>query len=477
MKKLYKFIEGSVVLLSDHLKEELSTIHGRLTDLGYPISCSLDEAMQTGMFYNGENWMADGSKFQPKRRYRIIEITSIIQRFSGYDFNESGQWVPITPMAIANVSFDDWENVWMPFLHANGYPTKMPIVKPHRDNKTSLIWLDSAFAFTLTDWDTKHLSIIDQDEFRGLIDGSNHVPIRPQFHDEKLTNLIDDSFHKSQGIINKYRIEKTDGSPMPDGGEYFVLRLDDHANDKRHMEACRKAIIKYATEIQDHLPALSADIIKRYGMESDANEFWDRHKKLIELSNGIIKKYSGLDNAFNKNHKKQVESKATQTLPTYWLVQATTENVISELWDSIKWSVFASYPHMMESPILTDHYIGIDNGNPIVMAPESSELKRFTIISPKEWHELVSMPVTEPIKSTETITSMKMQLMKAELRKKQIDIDIAQRRLDREIATCNRNIPDEKTLVVKTVGGKSVVIDGHTIKGIFRYFEQDHKSG
>jgi len=38
-------------------------------------------------------------------------------------------------------------------------------------------------------------------------------------------------------IINKYRIEKTDGTPIDDDAEYFVLRID---NDPYAREALRE---------------------------------------------------------------------------------------------------------------------------------------------------------------------------------------------------------------------------------------------
>lgn len=48
--------------------------------------------------------------------------------------------------------------------------------------------------------------------------------------------------------------------------EYFILRLDDNQKDKKHKEACRKAVLFYADQIKDHLPKLSEDLIKRYSL-------------------------------------------------------------------------------------------------------------------------------------------------------------------------------------------------------------------
>lgn len=68
-----------------------------------------------------------------------------------------------------------------------------------------------------------------------------------------------------EGLHLRYNVIKTDGTAVDPGAEYFVLRLDEGGSDKKHIEACRKAIVKYAHEIKNHLPKLADDILKRYG--------------------------------------------------------------------------------------------------------------------------------------------------------------------------------------------------------------------
>ena len=51
--------------------------------------------------------------------------------------------------------------------------------------------------------------------------------------------------------------------PLDDGFEGFVLRLD-KGGDPKHVEACRKAVLKYAEEIKDYLPELSKDLLDKY---------------------------------------------------------------------------------------------------------------------------------------------------------------------------------------------------------------------
>lgn len=68
---------------------------------------------------------------------------------------------------------------------------------------------------------------------------------------------------KSKGIQHKYIISRTDGKPIEEGNFYFVLKLEGEG-DEKHIEACRKAVLKYAEEIESHLPELSQEIKNRY---------------------------------------------------------------------------------------------------------------------------------------------------------------------------------------------------------------------
>lgn len=71
---------------------------------------------------------------------------------------------------------------------------------------------------------------------------------------------------KKAGILPKYRIQKMNGDPIDPRAEYFVLRLDDFGSDPIHIDACRFAIRAYAKAIEKHLPELSKDIIRKYGI-------------------------------------------------------------------------------------------------------------------------------------------------------------------------------------------------------------------
>lgn len=67
-----------------------------------------------------------------------------------------------------------------------------------------------------------------------------------------------------KGLYRRYNVSKVDGNNDP-SADYFVLRLDEHGDDKQHIEACRKAVMLYADEIESHLPQLSKDLREKYG--------------------------------------------------------------------------------------------------------------------------------------------------------------------------------------------------------------------
>ena len=70
-----------------------------------------------------------------------------------------------------------------------------------------------------------------------------------------------------KGLHQKYIVSKANGKPVDPRAEYFVMRLDEHGSDPKHIQACRKAVLKYAFEIREHLPQLSNDLFERYRAE------------------------------------------------------------------------------------------------------------------------------------------------------------------------------------------------------------------
>lgn len=68
------------------------------------------------------------------------------------------------------------------------------------------------------------------------------------------------------GLYGKYIISKTNGNPINEDAEYFILRLDEGCRDKKHLAACKKAALAYAESIKSHLPKLASDLVKRYNL-------------------------------------------------------------------------------------------------------------------------------------------------------------------------------------------------------------------
>lgn len=76
--------------------------------------------------------------------------------------------------------------------------------------------------------------------------------------------MIPSKDENPNGLHGRYQITKADGTPVDEGAEYFVLRLDSGGSDPAHIAACRKAAMSYADEIEAHLPQLAADLRERY---------------------------------------------------------------------------------------------------------------------------------------------------------------------------------------------------------------------
>lgn len=66
------------------------------------------------------------------------------------------------------------------------------------------------------------------------------------------------------GLHAKYHISKVSGEPLDEDSEYFVLRLD-KGGEPLHVDACRCAIMTYASVIESEHPELAKDLKRRYG--------------------------------------------------------------------------------------------------------------------------------------------------------------------------------------------------------------------
>ncbi len=88
---------------------------------------------------------------------------------------------------------------------------------------------------------------------------------------------------KKTGLINKYAVSRMDGRPLTEADQFFLLRLEG-GSDPIHLEASRLALVFYAVEIKQHLPALYEDIMSMYGWTAVAR----RLMKDVIYDNGFV---------------------------------------------------------------------------------------------------------------------------------------------------------------------------------------------
>lgn len=79
-----------------------------------------------------------------------------------------------------------------------------------------------------------------------------------------MMNTIPTKEENPNGFHQRYILAKADSwKAVYPNAEYFVMRLDKEGN-KEHVNACRKAIMVYADEIEPHIPKLAEDLRERY---------------------------------------------------------------------------------------------------------------------------------------------------------------------------------------------------------------------
>jgi hypothetical protein len=64
----------------------------------------------------------------------------------------------------------------------------------------------------------------------------------------------------TKGLINKYKLEHTDGSPVNLKAQYFVLRIDNEGRDKEFAAASRAGLIRFAEMINATNKQLAKDL-------------------------------------------------------------------------------------------------------------------------------------------------------------------------------------------------------------------------
>jgi hypothetical protein len=85
-----------------------------------------------------------------------------------------------------------------------------------------------------------------------------------QAPNKKGQSMIPTQTENPKGLHQRYIVSKVSGEPVDPRAEYFVLRVDEHGSDSRHVNACRIAVLAYAHEIEHYLPELASDLFQRY---------------------------------------------------------------------------------------------------------------------------------------------------------------------------------------------------------------------
>lgn len=67
------------------------------------------------------------------------------------------------------------------------------------------------------------------------------------------------------GLHQRYRVSKADGSPTDPRAVYFVLRLDGFGDDPGHVAACRAAARSYADNAPEWMKQTADELRKLVG--------------------------------------------------------------------------------------------------------------------------------------------------------------------------------------------------------------------
>ena len=63
-----------------------------------------------------------------------------------------------------------------------------------------------------------------------------------------------------EGLLPKYRITKTDGTPVNPKAKYFVLRYDGNMKDKEFLRASRRGLIEFCNQMMPINEVLSQEL-------------------------------------------------------------------------------------------------------------------------------------------------------------------------------------------------------------------------
>jgi outer membrane murein-binding lipoprotein Lpp len=93
----------------------------------------------------------------------------------------------------------------------------------------------------------------------------------------------------SRGLYSRYQITKRDGGAVDKDAHYFVLRIDNHGDDRKHIQACQEAALTYAKCIRDHIPKLASDLEDKIAEYRSKAAFHDTVSRQVKDHQSEIK--------------------------------------------------------------------------------------------------------------------------------------------------------------------------------------------
>jgi hypothetical protein len=75
--------------------------------------------------------------------------------------------------------------------------------------------------------------------------------------------MIPSKDQNQEGFHQRYRVEKIAGNTDP-RAHYLVLRLDKFGGDEKWINACRKAAMTLADEVEKDFPFFAGDLRRNY---------------------------------------------------------------------------------------------------------------------------------------------------------------------------------------------------------------------
>lgn len=121
------------------------------------------------------------------------------------------------------------------------------------------------------------------------------------------------------GLHQRYRVSKADGTPCDPQAMYFVLRIDPHGDDHGHVVACQRAARTYCENAPPHMRQVAADLTMLLDTYSEAMAEFERgdYQELDEVVAELVAALPAAAVGEEPNPQRQVvTAAATWSQPT-----------------------------------------------------------------------------------------------------------------------------------------------------------------